>query len=175
MAKKRRKKVSVRERERDKLISDLKWQFDLAFCQENAVLMKDCINKGCREDVSQQQESGRDREGEREGRRDREEEWTVWTLLARFPRPLQSLDLTSHVIRGSVNQQLGAQMKKCQLLPGAQQATEHSSTARISRLTVSQQNIRTRWVSAHSSTEQFLIGFGKRMALSYVAQLDMLL
>lgn len=51
-----------------------------------------------------------------------ERQWTIWTPLARFPRPLQSLELTSHIIRCSVNQQLGAQMKKCQLLPGAQQA-----------------------------------------------------
>ena len=62
--KKEREKIKVSERERDKLISDLKWQFDLAFCQENAILMKECINKGCREDVSQLQESRRDREGE---------------------------------------------------------------------------------------------------------------
>lgn len=63
-------------------------------------------------------------------------EWTVWTFLAAFPWPLQSLDLTSHVIRGCVNQQLGAQMKGCQLLPGAQQATEHSSRGRIPYVTV---------------------------------------
>lgn len=63
----------------------------------------------------------RQRGGEK-GRRDRGRERTVWTLLARFPCPLQCLDPTSHVIRGSVNQQLGAQMKKCQLLPGAQRA-----------------------------------------------------
>lgn len=64
----RQKKKDIKsEWERDKLISDLKWQFDLTFCQENDILMKDCINKGCREDVSQLPERGRDREGERWG------------------------------------------------------------------------------------------------------------
>lgn len=48
----------------------------------------------------------------------------MWTFLAPFPWPLQRLDLISHVIRGCVNQQLGVQMKECQLLPVAQQSTE---------------------------------------------------
>lgn len=123
----------VRKRERDKLISDLKWQFVVTFCRRNATRIKKRINKGCREDIRLLQvieatEWGGERWGEqKQGGR----EWTVWTFLATFPWPLQTLDLTSHVIRGCVNQQLGAQMKGCQLLPGAQQATEHSSRVRI--------------------------------------------
>ncbi len=134
-------------------------------------------------------------EREREGRRDREGEWTVWTLLARFPCPLQGLDLTSHAIRGSVNQQLGAQMKKCQLLPGAQQAdrprhgafqhsqdpssysqpTTHTHAHTLTECSACTHTHTPTRVSTHSSIEQFLTGFGKRMALSCVAQLDMLL
>lgn len=51
----------VRKRERDKLISDLKWQFVVTFCRRNATLMKKCINKGCREDIRLLQVNGRDR------------------------------------------------------------------------------------------------------------------
>lgn len=49
------------EKERDKLISDLKWQFVVTFCPRNATLMKKCINKGCREDIRLLQVNGRDR------------------------------------------------------------------------------------------------------------------
>lgn len=38
---KKRESERERERARDKLISDLKWQFALAFCQENGTLMKE--------------------------------------------------------------------------------------------------------------------------------------
>lgn len=51
----------VRKRERDRLISDLKWQFVMRFCQRNAALMKKCINKGCREDIRLLQVNERDR------------------------------------------------------------------------------------------------------------------
>lgn len=88
------------------------------------------------------------RGGEMRGGRNTElgREWSVWTFLATFPWPLETLDLTSHVIRGCVNQQLGAQMKGCQLLPGAQQATEHSSRVRIPCL---------ERACAHTHTAQF--------------------
>lgn len=51
----------ARKRERDRLISDLKWQFVVTFCQRNTTLMKKCINKGCREDIRLLQVNGRDR------------------------------------------------------------------------------------------------------------------
>lgn len=74
--------------------------------------MKEYINKGCRRDVrDKKSEIDRGREGRRED-----------CTPGQIPFPLQTLDQTSHVIRGGVNQQLSSQMKKCQLLPGAQQA-----------------------------------------------------
>lgn len=86
--------------------------------------MKGCINKGCREAVSQPQVSGRGREAAAvvlvlPAGGGVEPFGHFWLRsLGRCAAP----DPTSHVIRGGVNQQLAAQMKKCQLLPGAQQA-----------------------------------------------------
>lgn len=58
-------------------------------------------------------------------------------------------------------------MKKCQLLPGAQQAGRPWYRA----FQHSQPPTHTHTLS---SAQQLLTGFGKRMALSRVAQLDML-
>lgn len=84
--------------------------------------MKECINKGCSDDVSQAQKSGIDRKGKRMGKKTGRDSEPFGHLWLHSPCPLQRLDLTSHAIRSSANQQLGAQMKKCQQLPGAQQA-----------------------------------------------------
>lgn len=86
-------------------------------------------------------------------------------------------DPTSHVIRGGVNQQLAAQMKKCQLLPGAQQADRPRRGCIPARpgFVISQPPTHPRahthtylsiWVTIHSSIERSLTGFGTRMAPS---------
>lgn len=130
--------------------------------------------------------------------KDRGGVWSIWTPLARFPCPLQRQDLTSHAIRSSVNQQLGVQMKKCQLLPGAttDQENLHSSTegslvsqsrnppthspteveTHTHKLRACLTDIRQpTLVSTHSSIEPSLNCSGKRMALSHISQLDKLL